>query len=189
MIGYFAARYHFQISHRIDEHYQVSVRDELTRLLNRRGALISVERAFASRAASYAAILVDVDNLKGINDNHGHAAGDTFLSRVAQAIRSSARDADVCARLGGDEFMVFATGCDQDAATELARRILAKVSTGEGSTDLADFSVSIGICIASLPEANFESMYRCADTALYQAKSAGKNRYVIFEPAQAPAWK
>ncbi|HKE94461.1 MAG TPA: GGDEF domain-containing protein, partial [Povalibacter sp.] len=92
-----------------------------------------------------------------------------------------------CARLGGDEFMVFASGCDLDAATEIARRILTRVSGVEYSAGRADFSVSIGICIASLPEASFETMYRCADNALYRAKSAGKNRYVIFDPVHAVA--
>jgi diguanylate cyclase (GGDEF)-like protein len=161
------------------------VRDELTQLLNRRGAMAQVERAFAARAASYAAILIDVDDLKGINDNYGHAAGDDFLVGVADAMRASVRDADVCARLGGDEFVVFATGCDLDAATEIARRIIAKVSSTEPRLGEREFSVSIGICIAAPPDADFETMYRCADRALYRAKSAGKNRYVIFDPSYA----
>ena len=187
LIGYLAARYHYQVSGRIDAQYQISVRDELTQLLNRRGALTQVNRAFAAQAASYAAILIDVDDLKGINDNYGHAAGDDFLLAVADAMRASVRDADVCARLGGDEFVVFATGCDLDAATEIARRIIAKVSSTEPRLGDREFSVSIGICIATPPIADFETMYRCADRALYSAKSAGKNRYVIFDPAYAEA--
>lgn len=187
LIGYLAALYHHHISHRIDEHYQVSISDELTQLLNRRGAMASIERAFAARASSYAAILIDVDDLKGINDNYGHAAGDDFLTSVANAMRGSVREADVCARLGGDEFMVFATGCDLDAATEIARRIIARVNTEESPDQRARFSVSIGICVASDPATGFETMYRCADQALYRAKSAGKNRYVIFDPVHAVA--
>lgn len=182
LLGYLAARYHFQIRSRIEEQYEISVRDELTQLFNRRGAMTMVQRAFVAQAASYATILVDVDDLKGINDNYGHAAGDDFLRRVAEAIRASVRDADVCARLGGDEFLIFASGCDLDAATEIGRRILSKV----GSEDAAQrsFSVSIGICIGTLPQATFETMYRCADQALYRAKDAGKNRYVIFDPVR-----
>lgn len=187
LIGYLAARYHFYVRNRIDEHYQISMRDELTQLLNRRGAMSAVGRALATRASSYAAILVDVDDLKGINDNHGHAAGDGFLMKVAEAMRASVRDADICARLGGDEFLVFAAGCDLDAATEIARRILARVHSGENVWDRPDFGVSIGICIASPPDADFEVMYRSADAALYRAKSAGKNRYVIFDPIHATA--
>ena len=185
LIGFLAARYHYQITHRMDEQYQISVRDELTQLLNRRGAMISVKRAFAAKASSYAAILIDVDDLKGINDNYGHAAGDDFLIAVADAMRASVRDADVCARLGGDEFVVFAAGCDLDSATEIARRVIAKVSGTEPRLGEREFSVSIGICIATSPDPDFETMYRCADQALYSAKSAGKNRYVIFDRAYA----
>jgi diguanylate cyclase (GGDEF)-like protein len=183
MTGYLAARYHGIVNHRLNQQYQISQHDELTQLLNRRGAMISVKRAFESRASSYAAILVDVDDLKGINDTRGHAAGDDFLMQVAEAMRTSVRETDICARLGGDEFMVFASGCDLDAATEIARRILTRVRAREGLA----FGVSIGICVATAPEASFEAMYRSADQALYRAKSAGKNRFVIFDPLNASA--
>lgn len=179
-IGYLIARYHYYLDHRIQEHYQLSIHDELTSLLNRRGAMQAIRAAISLRASSYATILVDVDDLKSINDGHGHAAGDDFLRRVAEAMRSSVREADICARLGGDEFLIFATGCDLDAATEIARRILHRVYTQEGPGMLG-FGVSIGICIATGTTADFESMYRGADHALYSAKSGGKNRYVIFD--------
>lgn len=185
LVGYLAARYHHHVHHRIEEQYQISMRDELTQLLNRRGAMTSVARALATGASSYAAILIDLDDLKGINDTHGHAAGDAFLMKVAAAMRSSVRGADICARLGGDEFLVFATGCDLDAATEIARRILARVR--EDVSGGGVFGVSIGICIASAPDISFEAMYRHADEALYRAKAAGKNRYVIFDPVHAVA--
>jgi diguanylate cyclase (GGDEF)-like protein len=185
LIGYGAARYDFQARRRLEEQFQSSIRDELTKLLNRRGAFIEINHALEQRAATYAAILVDVDDLKAINDNYGHAAGDEFLTRVAVALRSSVRDTDICARLGGDEFFIFAPGCDLDAATEIARRILAKVYRPETSPGPVNFGVSIGICVESPPDANFESMYRSADRALYKAKTAGKNRYVIFQPVAA----
>lgn len=187
LIGYLAARYDYYVAGRIDEQYRISTRDELTQLLNRRGVMHSIDKAFASRASSYAVILVDVDDLKGINDNYGHAAGDSFLTKVADALRTSVRDTDICARLGGDEFMVFSAGCDLDAATEIARRILGKVGDVDSVSPRRTFGVSIGICIASSPQAQFETMYRSADEALYSAKSAGKNRYVIFDPIRATA--
>jgi len=187
LIGYLAARYDQQVNHRLDQQYQISMRDELTQLLNRRGAMASVERALATGASSYAAIVVDLDGLKTINDNHGHVAGDDFLMRVANAIKASVRDADVCARLGGDEFLVFAAGCDLDAATEIARRVLARVGTPESAGSPGAYGVSIGICVASPPDVSYESMYRCADKALYRAKSTGRNRFVIYDPLDAPA--
>lgn len=171
LIGYVAARYHFDLNDRIEQQYRASIRDELTSLLNRRGALTAVTEALAVRASTYATILVDVDNLKDINDNHGHVHGDELLISVAEAIRQSVRASDICARFGGDEFLIFAAGCDLDAATEIARRILSKVQSG----------VSIGIDIAPLSDAKFEAMYKRADQALYRAKGAGRNRYVISD--------
>ena len=184
LIGYLAARYDWVMGHRIAQQQRLSVRDELTGLLNRRGALTAAREALAANASSYAAILVDVDDLKGINDTHGHAAGDDFLMQVAEAMCGSVREKDVCARLGGDEFLIFASGCDLDAATEISQRILGKVYADD-DVRKAHFGVSIGVCIAAHRDAEFDLMYRRADQALYRAKAAGRNRYVIFEPATA----
>jgi diguanylate cyclase (GGDEF)-like protein len=184
MIGYLAARYHFGSDHRVQEQYRISMHDELTGLLNRRGAMKAVKEALAKGAATHAVILVDVDDLKGINDSHGHAAGDAFLTQVAEAMKASTRAADVCARLGGDEFMIFATGCDLDAATEIARRIINKVYATDSAPGRSHFGVSIGICVGGVP-VDYDAMYRSADQALYSAKSSGRNRYVIFEGVEA----
>ena len=187
LIGYVAARYHFDLNDRMEQQYRASIRDELTSLLNRRGALTAVTEALAVRASTYATILVDVDDLKGINDNYGHVIGDELLVSVAEAIRESVRASDICARFGGDEFLIFAAGCDLDAATEIARRILTKVEGKRRTLERAGFGVSIGIDIAPLSDAAFESMYRRADQALYKAKGAGRNRYVLSDVAQALA--
>ena len=185
LIGYVTARYHFHQNHRVQEHYQLSIHDELTQLLNRRGAMQAVRLALATQSSSYAVILVDVDDLKGINDGHGHAVGDDFLGKVAAAMRSSVRPADICARLGGDEFLIFASTCDLDCATDIARCILSKVYSSDALAGRSHFGVSIGICIATPPGVDFENMYRSADLALYRAKAAGRNRYVIYEPVAA----
>jgi diguanylate cyclase (GGDEF)-like protein len=187
LIGYVAARYHYDINHRIEEQYHISMRDELTQLLNRRGALNSIRHALERKASSYAIILVDVDDLKGINDSHGHSAGDEFLIKVADAMRASVRDTDICARLGGDEFMIFAGGCDLDAATEIAQRILTKAYATDSVAGRSHFGVSIGICVATAPDIDYDLMYRSADQALYKAKASGRNRYVIFESAMVEA--
>jgi diguanylate cyclase (GGDEF)-like protein len=185
LIAYLAARFDYHAQHRIEEQYQFSIRDSLTQLYNRRGALAAVRKLLAAGEASYATILADVDDLKGINDSNGHAAGDVFLAKVADAMRSSVRDADICARLGGDEFMIFAANCSLDVATEIAQRVLAKVYAPDDTPGRRPFGVSIGICVAARPHAEFEMMYRHADQALYQAKARGKNRYVVFEEMAA----
>lgn len=184
LIGYLAARYHYTINNQIAAHYNVSIRDDLTNLLNRRGALAAIDKALALPSSRYAVILIDVDDLKGINDNHGHAAGDDFLRSVADAMRASVREADICARLGGDEFLIFASSCDLDAATEIARRLLSKMYQSETVPNTARSGVSIGICVSDR-KVDFETLYRQADEALYRAKSSGKNRYVIYEAIAA----
>lgn len=185
LLGYLAALYDYAMADRIAEQERLSVRDELTGLFNRRGAIGAVREALKTAAASYAAIIVDVDDLKGLNDTHGHAAGDDFLRKVADAMRTSVRERDVGARLGGDEFLIFAAGCDLDLATDIAQRILQKVYARDAARHSAHFGVSIGIAIAASVEADFESMYRCADQALYRAKAAGRNRYAVFDPVAA----
>lgn len=185
LIGYLVARYHYHVQDRIEEQYRISIRDELTQLFNRRGALRFSREALAAQASCYAVILVDIDDLKGINDIYGHAAGDEFIVKVADTIRTSVREKDICARMGGDEFLIFASGCDLDAATEIARRILGKVYVEDDRSGRTHFGVSIGVCVASGPEATFEALYRQADEALYKAKTAGRNRFVIFDPVAA----
>lgn len=185
LIGYVVARYHFHVQDRIEEQYRISIRDELTQLLNRRGALRFAREALGTQASSYAVILVDIDDLKGINDIYGHAAGDEFIVKVAETIRGSVREKDICARMGGDEFLIFATGCDLDASTEIARRILGKVYAHDGASGRSHFGVSIGICVSAGADITFETMYRQADEALYKAKTAGRNRFVIFDPMAA----
>lgn len=185
LIGYLVARYHYQVQDRLEEQYRISIRDELTQLLNRRGALRFSREALAARASSYAVILVDIDDLKGINDLYGHSSGDEFIVKVADTIRNSVREKDICARMGGDEFLIFATGCDLDAATEIARRILGKVYAHDGNSGRTHFGVSIGICVAPGADTTFELLYRQADEALYKAKQAGRNRFVIFDPGVA----
>ena len=185
LIGYLIARYHFDLNHRIEEHYFTSIRDGLTGLLNRRGAMDAIGKSLARRSDSYATLLVDIDNLKSMNDTQGHAHGDAVIGCVASAIRESIREGDDCARLGGDEFMIFAPNCDQHGATEIARRILGAVSRPRVELSGASFTVSIGITVQDYAAAGFDRMYREADSALYHAKSSGKHRFVHFEPFMA----
>ena len=181
VIGYIIALYHFDLNHRIEEHYHTSIRDGLTGLLNRRGALDAIGRSLARRTASYATLLVDIDNLKTLNDTFGHAHGDAVIGTLAAVIRESIREGDDCARLGGDEFMIFAPDCDAEGAAEIARRILAAAGAPRAELSGASFSVSIGIAVRVHADADFDRMYREADAALYHAKSGGKHRFSYYE--------
>ncbi|HTE39405.1 MAG TPA: diguanylate cyclase [Steroidobacteraceae bacterium] len=178
VLAYLLARYQYALYAQMQRHYQSSLRDELTALFNRRGALAAVASALARRkATTHATLLVDIDNFKNINDTYGHVAGDAVIGRLAESINRCIRVGDICARLGGDEFMIFAPDCDLNGAREIAERLLAGVRADK--TDEVSYSVSIGISVEKHLNADFDAMYRRADTALYQAKSDGKNNFAV----------
>ncbi len=184
LTGYLVASYHSAMRHRMEELYDISTHDGLTGLLNRRGALDQIGKLLHRSEASSATLLLDIDNLKMINDVRGHAAGDAVIAVTGEAIRNSIRDGDVCARVGGDEFLIFAPDCNSNEATEIANRTLASI---ERSMPLAGAkcSVSIGITVHGRSNGNFAAMYHEADMALYQGREHGKGRIGIFEPSSA----
>lgn len=187
MIGFFAERYHSVMRHRIQEYYDTSIRDSLTGLLNRRGAVASIDKALTRHPGGNATLPIDVDNLKMINDLRGHVAGDAVIALTAETIRQSIREGDECARLGGDEFIIFAPNCDLDGAKGIARQILKRLSKHEMPLAGIKFSVSIGIALHEGTDADFAKMYRDADEALYQARSNGKSRIGLFTPSATAA--
>jgi diguanylate cyclase (GGDEF)-like protein len=182
VIGVLTGRHYFHIERRIDFHRNESLRDELTSLLNRRGALQEVQPWLMAERAAHSLMLIDVDNFKFINDNYGHATGDDALVGVADVIRQSVRESDIVARLGGDEFMIFAPDSDRQVAAGIAERIIESLNSHNDIFAGSGCSVSIGICSTNKPAAGFEALYSCADQALYRAKSGGKSRYVFFDP-------
>ena len=117
--------------HRMQALYDSSIRDSLTGLLNRRGAIGVINKSLAQTVGSNATLLIDVDDLKKINDLRGHVAGDVVIACTAEVVRQSIREGDTCARIGGDEFIVFAPDCDLKGANEIARKIVAKLSKQE----------------------------------------------------------
>jgi diguanylate cyclase (GGDEF)-like protein len=189
MIGLLAERYHSVMRHRIREYYDMSIRDSLTGLLNRRGAVAAIDKALSRHTGSNATLLIDVDNLKMINDVRGHVAGDAVIARTAETIRESIREGDECARLGGDEFIICAPDCDLEDAKEIARQILEKLSKHGMPLAGVKFTVSIGIALHEDADADFAKVYHDADEALYQARAAGKNRIGLFTPSHARTWR
>jgi diguanylate cyclase (GGDEF)-like protein len=184
VIGYVVSRYQSTIQRRMRELYESSIRDNLTGLLNRRGALSTIGRSLADRASSYAMLLIDVDNLKLINDLQGQTTGDAVLARIAAVIRDTIGEADKCARFGGDEFLVLLPNCDAEGAMTLARKILSHLSRIEMPLAGVTFRVSIGISVHDGATAEFATMYADADTALHFVRSEGKTRIGMFK---APA--
>lgn len=161
--------------------------DPLTNLPNRavfNERLKAMVERTALTGTSSAVILVDLDHFKNINDLYGHPAGDAVLKTTAERLRSCVRDEDVVARLGGDEFAILQQCVDfQGQAHDLALRLLDElanpVDVGRGTRVSPTASVGVAVC----PPEGFsdEELVMQADTALYHAKKAGRNRCSVFE--------
>jgi diguanylate cyclase (GGDEF)-like protein/PAS domain S-box-containing protein len=167
--------------------HHLAFHDSLTGLPNRRRfhelLAHAVTQAQADPRATYAVMFLDFDRFKLINDSLGHDAGDAFLVQVAQRIRQHLRPADVVARLGGDEFAVLVQPLDHEqAAVALAERIMTALRRPYqvAGTELST-SASIGITFSALGYARPEDVLRDADTAMYKAKGAGKDRWELFD--------
>jgi diguanylate cyclase (GGDEF)-like protein len=181
-IGYLVTRYYSAMRSRMQEFYENSIRDTLTGLLNRRGAIEAISKSLASHPKTNATLLVDIDNLKMINDLRGHIAGDAVIVRTADAIRQSIRDGDGCARLGGDEFIIFAPECDFDGAKTIAQNIITTLAKQKMPLAGVNFGVSIGIAVHQGADTDFTQMYREADLALVAAREEGKSRIGRYVP-------
>ncbi|MBV8200209.1 MAG: sensor domain-containing diguanylate cyclase [Acidobacteria bacterium] len=148
--------------------------DPLTGVANRR----EFERAMARRPSrfNYAILAIDVDDLKTVNDTHGHPAGDTLIVSVATSIRSALRRGDVVARVGGDEFAVLAIAVEPHEAGELGQRIRRAVGAAPLATGAP--RISLGVCAADA-DADPEQVWSLADVAMYEAKRSGGDRIVV----------
>jgi diguanylate cyclase (GGDEF)-like protein len=130
---------------------------------------------------SVAVLLLDLDDFKSVNDGHGHAAGDELLVTVAAALRACVRPEDTIARLGGDEFAVLVEDvASPDSAREIGQRLLHALHDAAASST-PGWTASVGIAVSAADD-GYDALLRNADVAMYAAKSAGKNRYAIFEP-------
>jgi diguanylate cyclase (GGDEF)-like protein len=161
--------------------------DKLTGLPNRSLLLERMERAleYSKRRENYlfAVLFIDFDGFKHINDSLGHTVGDHLLTAVARRLEMLLRSADTVARLGGDEFVILLDDIeDLSHATHIAERIQRAMSTPFNLEGQDVFiSVSIGITVNTSTYSQTEELLRDADTAMYRAKTAGRNRYEIFD--------
>jgi diguanylate cyclase (GGDEF)-like protein len=184
---------HEELSRRQDELAFLATHDPLTGLPNRTLILDRVEQMLVRSRRSrtpVAALFVDLDNFKSINDTLGHGAGDRLLKAVAARLGAAIRETDALGRLGGDEFVVIAEGMSLAAGPELiAERLLAALEQpfklDESQEARLAVSASVGIAMGDRDSA--EELLRDADIAMYRAKWDGKNRYVVFESTMQDA--
>jgi diguanylate cyclase (GGDEF)-like protein len=176
-----------ELTRREEELAFLATHDPLTGLPNRTLILDRVEQMLARsirNQAPVAALFIDVDNFKSINDTLGHGAGDELLCAVAARLGGVVRHADALGRLGGDEFVVIAEELSLAAGPELvAERLLdaLKHPFKLGEDEETRLTVTASIGIAAGPRVSAEELLRDADIAMYRAKWDGKNRYAVFE--------
>ncbi|WP_045742184.1 GGDEF domain-containing protein [Actinoplanes rectilineatus] len=158
--------------------------DDLTGLANR-GYFHEEVTGALDAGEPVALLLIDLDGFKGVNDTHGHAAGDALLAGVADRLRQSVRSGDLVARLGGDEFGVLLHHCDAGEGGSTADRILGALTAPIPAGPAAIVAnASIGVAASSLlPEcADVRSLLHFADLAMYEAKHRGKGTWTLYSP-------
>ncbi len=168
-----------------EEIEQIAVVDELTGVFNRRGLVIlgarEVERA-RRLGHPLAALFVDLDHFKSLNDEYTHEVGDQALKEVSRRIHGSMRRIDTVARYGGEEFVALLVETELEPAIEVAERVRHSVeatnlATGRGTARL---TVSVGVTVQGPTTRNLAELIRRADEAMYAAKQAGRNRVVAL---------
>ncbi len=161
---------------------QLAITDGLTGLLNRRGAMEHAGLAFAMARRHHeplALILVDLDHFKRINDTLGHEMGDKVLQLTAEHLRLCLRQTDLSCRWGGEEFLVVLRHCDQAQAMEVDARLRTLLQRAGQAQLGSPVSFSSGLALLQDADMDLDALLRRADTALYAAKRAGRDRLCI----------
>lgn len=159
-------------------------RDALTGLYNRAETQKQIKNYLEKKKDEYSALfMIDTDNFKLVNDNGGHLFGDAVLSEIAAGMKKIVRKSDIIGRIGGDEFTIFVKNISSMEAAEIKARQLLDIFHHLFETDKRGFAITCSIGIALYPRdgIDFQSLYSCADQALYEAKSRGKDCYVMYE--------
>ena len=181
LVGYITTMFSADIRYGLQRAKLLAETDELTGLFNTRGFAIAANRLFGQavrydRPASL--LMIDSDNLKAVNDAHGHEAGNRLLRQLAASIQAELRFTDVPARYGGDEFIVLLPETPAKGALDVAERI--RNAIGQKPLELGEkrINATVSVGVACFPDdgRNLDALAARADRALYQAKQLGRNR-------------
>lgn len=170
-----------------DQLYQQAIRDPLTRLFNRR----YLEESFAREIhqagrhqLSIGVIMLDIDHFKQINDNYDHDMGDTVLRMVGELLQTQTRGGDIVCRYGGEEFILVLPDAALEVArqrAELLRQEISSLTIKYAGHVLEPITASLGVAVFPQHGTTVNVLIRAADTALYQAKAAGRNQVQVAE--------
>jgi diguanylate cyclase (GGDEF)-like protein len=150
--------------------------DPLTGLANRR-AMTAALGALDKSGQQYAALALDIDHFKRVNDTFGHDAGDVALQHIAHLISDHSREGDLACRAGGEEFCLLLADTDLETAREIAERIRSSIALSP-ITDIGTLTISIGVACREEDAPSSETILKRADERLYLAKNGGRNRVV-----------
>ena len=171
------ARLYDQTRRHLEETQRLANTDSLTGISNRRALNEMLERELHASGrynAQFAFMLLDLDDLKKINDTSGHSVGDLALKRFASVLKKNARKGDIVARYAGDEFVLVMSQSNREQAERGVERILAALRR-------SGLTSSIGVAMFPENGTDEQSLFFAADEALYLAKQRGKNQYRFFE--------
>jgi len=189
LVAYIVTMFSADIRYGLGKAKMLSETDDLTGLPNMRGFSIAANRLFGqalryNRAASV--LMIDSDNLKSVNDSHGHEAGNRMLRQLTRLAQAELRYTDVLARYGGDEFIVLLPETPVTGALEVAERIRDAVASMPLELDGKRIACTVSIGLAAHPEdgSTLDAVVARADRAMYQAKQAGRNRVLRFDAAR-----
>ena len=166
---------------------KMAVTDGLTLLFNRRYFQDCLTREF-KRLSRHRALpllsimMIDIDHFKGLNDAHGHQAGDLALKNLSKILKSNVRLTDIVARYGGEEFVIVMPETDMEGTMIVAERIRESVETSEFMYKDEVLKTTVSVGVACFPQEGIrseEDLVKAADTALYKAKELGRNRVVM----------
>jgi diguanylate cyclase (GGDEF)-like protein len=168
-------------------HRDEAILDPLTGLLNRHALVprfIEITHQARLTGQPVCLVLCDVDCFKEVNDEHGHDRGDAALRDVAYELRKRLRSFELVYRLGGEEFLIVLPGIELSAAKATAERLRAAIEQARPTG--IPITISIGVSAARGAQVDYDTLFKAADEALYEAKHMGRNR-VIAAPAPPSA--
>lgn len=186
LVAYVTTMFSADIRYGLSRAKLLAETDELTGLYNKRGFAIAANRLFA-QAQRYkrpaTIMMIDSDNLKPVNDTHGHEAGDRLLKLLASCIQAELRYTDVPARFGGDEFIVMLPETPAKGALDVAERIRDAISSSPITIGSERVGCTVSIGVATYPEdgGSIDAVTARADRAMYVAKQGGRNRVERFK--------
>ena len=170
---------------------RISDTDELTGVYNMRSFSAILRRMFQQSVRHghpLSIIMIDSDNLKVVNDTHGHNAGNKLLQHLIRKVGEELRRSDIVARYGGDEFIILLPETERQGAMETAERIRQALEISRFEYRGNSLSVTVSLGLASYPEdgSNVDIIVDKADKALYRAKRLGRNQTAIYEATDDP---